>query len=89
MTKQREAFEKWAKIRCPNHYLMYFQCNQSGRYHYGSTQFAFESWQAAQADKLEFARKVGDLSFQSGFYAADCNDYMSLDGIIAKVEQEQ
>lgn len=57
MEKQREAFEKWAKSEYPNNPHLHFEWTaQYSHYVLDEVQFAFEAWQAAQADTLELAR---------------------------------
>jgi len=58
VTKQREAFEKWAVSvtdgKFPDFSL------EGDEYWQLRTNTAWDSWQAAQADKLEFARRVAE-----------------------------
>jgi hypothetical protein len=91
MTKQREAFEKWFESQ-------YARMEDSTRF--SAKGIAYSGWQAAQADKLEFARKVAEAVRDSIFSRwAQCdNNPMSVHeaiievdiyAISAEVEQEQ
>jgi hypothetical protein len=84
MSKQREAFECFLENVHTNDLWVVWQ----------------QAWQAAQADKLEFARKVAELvqvaennlaSFYNNQRACieDIPPNYTIEEIIAKVEKEQ
>lgn len=88
MNKQREAFEKWYRTSYPNREL--FRSKLLGmEYADNRDDENYRAWQAAQADKLEFARRVvGEYSLAL-LRAVEKNETVYIDDIIAKVEQEQ
>ena len=89
MTEQCKAFDKWFEQQVQEGFL------------YGTDEsVARVGWQAAQADKLEFARKVAELvqvaeNNLASFYNNQraCIEGIppnyTIEEIIAKVEQEQ
>lgn len=92
MTKQREAFEKWAVTRG------YDICRHdiyADGYVFDDTHHSWVTWQAAQADKLEFARRVAKEVHEATRDSLDIDmdgdiswHGISIDIIIAKVGQE-
>lgn len=82
--KQREAFEKWAK-----QYGFDVSRWTSGKYKSNPVGYAFDAWRVAQADKLEFARKVAEEYATQLVFAVINKNPVDIDAIIAKVEQAQ